>query len=705
MPDQELGDLQIAQATIAGARGDAIGIVNEATGDVFIVHKDGTSEQAVAGMPVFADDIVATGTDGAVEVVFKDGTTFSLGSNGQMRLDNLIYDPAGNDNGLDATIVKGSFVFITGNVGSAEGEGVSIDTPAGTIGIRGTSGGVAQDPQTGTWIFTLFRDPDGTLSRFVVTNPAGQQLLDQEFETTEVAGRLIAPSQTIVLSPAQAAALFAGALQLLEQQFPQLQRSELENVNPAAGEEQFAVDPGQLPPSAELLAELFGLDALGDALAELLGNDEGQNWGEARSVATSTFVPAAQSSPIILGSDDNAATEDGGTNPIGNVLDNDTDVTGGAVLGVSAVNGSPANVGEPTAGTFGTLQLNADGTYVYTLDNDNDFVQALGEGQTATDVFTYTVSDGLGHTATATLTITVTGTNDLPVAEADVNAAPEDTGPNPVSGNVLANDKDVDNGDQLTVSTVNESADNVGTPIEGTYGTLQLNANGSYSYTLDNSKDVVQALGEGEEATDEFSYTISDGHGGSATATLTITVTGTNDDPVANPDEATTAEDTPVTISVLANDSDLDGDPLTVTQATALHGTVTINDDGTLTYTPAADYNGPDTISYSIDDGHGGTAGSTVAVTVTAVNDDPVANPDAATTAEDTPVTIAVLDNDTDTENDALTVTAATALHGTIAINDDGTLTYTPAADYNGPDTITTASMTAMAGQPLRRWR
>src|SRR5215510_4902611 len=180
---QEPGEVQVAQSTTAGAHGDAIGTVNEATGDVFIVHKDGTSEQATAGTPVYANDIVATGGDGAVEVLFKDGTTFSLGSNGQMRLDSLIYDPAGTNNGLDATIVKGSFVFITGNVGSAQGEGVSIDTPAGTIGIRGTSGGVTQD-SNGNWVFTLFSDPDGTLSRFIVTNPAGQQLLDQEFETT-----------------------------------------------------------------------------------------------------------------------------------------------------------------------------------------------------------------------------------------------------------------------------------------------------------------------------------------------------------------------------------------------------------------------------------------------------------------------------------------------------------------------------------------
>ena len=103
----------------AWTHGDAIGSVNETTGDVLIVHKDGTSEPAATGTPVFADDIVATGADGAVEVLFKDGTTFSLGNSGQMRLDNLIYDPAGTNNGLDATLVKGAFVFVTGHVAGA----------------------------------------------------------------------------------------------------------------------------------------------------------------------------------------------------------------------------------------------------------------------------------------------------------------------------------------------------------------------------------------------------------------------------------------------------------------------------------------------------------------------------------------------------------------------------------------------------------
>ena len=100
------------------------------------------------------------------------------------------------------------------------------------------------------------------------------------------------------------------------------------------------------------------------------------------------------------------------------------------------------------------------------------------------------------------------------------------------------------------------------------------------------------------------------------------------------------------------------------------HGTATVNADGTITYAPAANYHGADSFSYTIGDGNGGTATATVSVTVTPTNDGPVAVDDAATTAEDTAVDVAVLTNDTDLDGDTLTVSAATApAHGTATVN------------------------------------
>src|SRR5207253_737684 len=137
--------------------------------------------------------------------------------------------------------------------------------------------------------------------------------------------------------------------------------------------------------------------------------------------------------------------------------------------------------------------------------------------------------------------------------------------------------------------------------------------------------------------------------------------------------------------------TDADGDALAVTSVTApAHGTASINPNGTIAYTPAANYNGADSFTYTISDGQGGAATGTVSVTITPVNDAPVAVNDARTTAEDTVATIPVLANDTDADSDVLSITAVgAALHGATLANPDGTITYTPALNYNGPDSFT----------------
>ena len=121
------------------------------------------------------------------------------------------------------------------------------------------------------------------------------------------------------------------------------------------------------------------------------------------------------------------------------------------------------------------------------------------------------------------------------MANADTNTVAEDAVA-PVTGNVLTNDTDVD-GDALTVTTTGAQV--------GTYGSVTIAADGTYSYALNNANAAVQALGVGETLTETFNYTISDGNGGTSTSTLTITITGTNDGPVANADAATIAEDRP----------------------------------------------------------------------------------------------------------------------------------------------------------------
>ncbi|MGH2749651.1 MAG: cadherin-like domain-containing protein [Actinomycetota bacterium] len=174
--------------------------------------------------------------------------------------------------------------------------------------------------------------------------------------------------------------------------------------------------------------------------------------------------------------------------------------------------------------------------------------------------------------------------NGPPVAEDD--AAETDHGI-PVTIDVLANDSDPD-GDDLTIDSVTQPANGTAT-IDGS----------QITYTPDG----------GFAGPDSFTYTISDGKGGSDTATVIVTVHApANTAPAAEDDSLTTDEDMPESVDVLANDTDADGDALTLTDSThGSHGTVACMSTGSCTYTPDADYNGPDSFTYTVSDGNGGS--------------------------------------------------------------------------------------------------
>ena len=319
--------------------------------------------------------------------------------------------------------------------------------------------------------------------------------------------------------------------------------------------------------------------------------------------------------------------------------------------------------------------------------------------------------------------MTVTPVNDSPVAVNDTATTTEDAA---VSGNVLTNDTDVDAGTTLTATLVANPSN----------GTVTLAADGAFTYTPNanfNGTDSVHLHGErrhgrlehrhgddhrrrrqrcagrgqrrgddggrdggqrqradqrhgrryrhdadgharhepgerdadagGERrftytpntnfnGTDSFTYTARDGTAVSNIATVTITVTGVNDAPVAVNDVATTAEETAVSGNVLTNDTDVDtGTTLTASLvASASNGTVTLAADGSFTYTPNANFNGTDSFTYRASDGTAFSSVAPVTITVTAVNDAPVAVNDAATTAEETAVGGNVLTNDTDVD-------------------------------------------------------
>ncbi len=241
----------------------------------------------------------------------------------------------------------------------------------------------------------------------------------------------------------------------------------------------------------------------------------------------------------------------------------------------------------------------------------------LSAGETATDTFTYTISDNHGATATSTVTMTVTGVNLPPVATS--GAAATDAQHN-VDINLAADVSDPNRDDTLAITSVNET---------GALGTVTLDPQ-SPTGVIYSPGAAFDYLSAGETATDHFSYTVSDNHGATATSTVSVTVTGVNLPPVTTPFSATTDADHGLWLNLQADYSDPNRhDVLSITsvEVAGTKGTVTLNPNvaGGVWYSPGTAFQGltagqttTDRFTYTVSDGHGGTATGSATVVVTA---------------------------------------------------------------------------------------
>jgi len=347
-----------------------------------------------------------------------------------------------------------------------------------------------------------------------------------------------------------------------------------------------------------------------------------------------------------------------------------SDLTGNDSAGPANESGQTLTVSSvtATANTHGTVSLSS-GQVVYTpAGNYNG--PASFEYEVCDDGTTNSAPDS--KCATGTVNVTVNTINDEPDAVDDATTINEDSGANSI--NVLGNDTDAD-ADTLTVSGV----------TQGVHGSVTNNGS-SVSYTPN-----ANFFG-----TDSFTYTVSDGNGGTDSATVTMTVNNVQDAPDAVDDSTTIAEDSGANaIDVRVNDSDIDGDTVTVTAVTqGTHGSVTITGGGTgVSYTPAPNFFGTDSFTYTVSDGNGGTDTATVNVTITNVNDAPVANDDSYATNSNATLNVpapGVLGNDSDIDGPSLSSQlVANVSHGTLALQGDGSFTYSPSLDFEGTDSFT----------------
>ena len=363
---------------------------------------------------------------------------------------------------------------------------------------------------------------------------------------------------------------------------------------------------------------------------------------------------AQNSPPIIDIASDLTVAEDGSISVQGFVSDPELDVV--AIDSIEASHGTISNVA----------------LVAQSSSNEITFDYSPAPDYFGADAIVVSVSDALGAAGTASIAVDVTGVNDPPVILDQTFSVDQDS---VLEGQVEATDVD---GDQLVGEVL----------VPPQHGVLDVDLmTGSFTYTPN----------AGFVGQDNVDVKVKDPQGSESQATITIVVVNVNDPPVAVNDAAVSTQEgqSVVITDVLANDSDPDGDSLSVSNASAENGVVAVGSSflgiQNLTYTPNTGFSGEDTVTYTVIDRNGGSDTATIIVTVVDVNDAPLASDDAAlTTDEEVSVTSGdLLANDTDPDGDVLVITGATANHGSVVVNSDGSITYEPATDFFGTDVVT----------------
>ena len=578
------------------------------------------------------------------------------------------------DDGNGGTVTESFTWNVTNPAPSAVNDSFSTteDTP-----VAGDASTNDSDPDGDARTYNLLSNPtngtliwnNGTFEYTPNTNFSGIDSFD--YETVDADGAVATATVTIAVGQVNDPPVVSAAI-------PDQADQDGDTVSLDISTNFSDADGNALSFSATGLPTGLTLDSTTGLISGTLDNSASQsgpyivvvtaNDGNGASVADTFLWTVTNPGPTAT---DNAGevTEDTQLTTVGNVISDDdgngTDAD--PDLDNLTVNAVTVN------GTHGTLQVNPDGTYTYTLDNNDPAVQGLDIGETLTESFSYTVSDGEGGVASANIVITINGTNDAPIPSAVPNQVDQDT-------------------DVVSLQTSNFFSDvddtNLAYSVTGLPTGLSIDpATGEISGTLDSS---ASQGGPNADGIYTVFVTAEDDNGEFAVNSFTWTVT--NPGPIAVDDNFATNEDTPLNGSVDVNDSDPDGDTLVYQQlSNATNGSVTFN-NGAFTYTPVADFHGTDSFTYEVIDADGAVATATVTINVNSVNDLPTVNSITDQTDQDgDSVLLNLSTNFSDPEGEPLTFTSTNLPPGLSIDPNTGVVSGTidTSASQGGPYNVT----------------
>ncbi|RNF52003.1 retention module-containing protein [Marinomonas hwangdonensis] len=583
------------------SQGDQVVLVVNGTAYSTTVNAAGAWSVGVAGADLAADtafDVVVTSSNSSGDTVQSVGNSTHTVDQSAL-LVNLDIDPITDDSTIN-TAESNSTVTVTGRV-----TGEAFNSGVVTLVINNVTYETAVNSD-GTWSVDvagsdLSADSDRIVdASVIVSNNINQQgraeSTEAYFVDTTARGSIRVDSITSddVINDAESKG--------------QVTVSGRVGFDASAGDTVSMTINGALYTTVVLANKTWSVEVSGNDLAAVTsfvatvtGKDVAGNPFTASTTSTHTVDLAA----------------DAGTVTVANITADDV-INATEAAGTVAVTGT-ATGGDISEGDVVTMTINGKDYSTTVVDAAGNWTVNVAGADLAADTefeVVVTSEDAAGNTVESKATSTHT-VNDAPTATAATGSVTEDAS---ITGTISADDVDLPAGASLTFSTTSTA--------EG----LTLNADGSYSFDASS----YDSLSEGQTQVITVPVTVEDDQGATATTTLTITVTGTNDAPTATADIASvTSGSGAITIDVLANDNDVDIDTLTITGATvpAEEGTVVIV-DGKLEFTPAENFNGVATISYTIGDGNGGTDTADVKVAVNAVTINPITEDDVINATE-----------------------------------------------------------------------